>query len=101
MSDINLSDRRLWLQYCSSAQACENLGIVETTTHNFNLKTYGHHHETYSMLSIYELSLLFALAKDIYKGWGYIIDAGSLLGVTTFALAKGLSENTIVEDKKR
>lgn len=46
-----------------------------------------------SMLSAYELALLYALAKDSYTGAGEIIDGGPLLGLSTYAMARGLAAN--------
>ena len=40
------------------------------------------------MLTAYELALLYALARDVYTGADEIIDAGPLLGLSTFALAR-------------
>jgi len=45
------------------------------------------------MLSAYELALLYALAKDWYTGAGEMIDGGPLLGLSTYAMARGLAEN--------
>ena len=46
-----------------------------------------------SMLEPYEIALLYVLAKDYYSGAGYIVDAGCLFGISTFALAAGIRQN--------
>jgi hypothetical protein len=55
------------------------------------------------MLSPYELSLLFALAKDHWTGEGEIVDLGCLYGLTTRCFADGVRMNETVSsaDKKR
>lgn len=52
-----------------------------------------------SMLSILEIALLYAVARDHYTGEGEIVDGGPLLGVGTNALAQGLAENQRVASK--
>jgi len=54
-----------------------------------------------SMLTAYELALLYAVAKDWYSGAGEIIDGGPLLGLSTYALARGLRANERVGLKDR
>lgn len=50
----------------------------------------GSHETVRSMLEPREIALLHMLTRDYYQGSGYIIDAGSLLGASTLALASGL-----------
>ncbi len=52
-----------------------------------------------SMLTRYEIAILYSLAKDYYTGAGAIVDGGPLLGLTTNALAKGVLDNPAVSDK--
>jgi len=47
-----------------------------------------------SMLMPEELALLYSIARQSFKGNGLIIDAGPLLGLTTYMLASGLRDNT-------
>lgn len=53
------------------------------------------------MLTSYELSILFALAKDYWTGAGEIVDLGCLYGLTTRCFAEGLSLNTIADDSAK
>lgn len=51
------------------------------------------------MLGLYESSLYYYLAKDIYSGSGVIIDSGSFLGRSAFFLGHGLLQNFNVHSK--
>jgi hypothetical protein len=52
-----------------------------------------------SMMCPDESFYLHWLARNYYEGAGEIIDAGPLLGGSTYALASGLERNTRVQDK--
>ena len=52
------------------------------------------------MISLKETSLLYNLAKNHYTNSGVIIDAGSFLGASTYALAAGVNENTLINREK-
>lgn len=54
-----------------------------------------------SMIFPEESYFLHWLAKEHYKGVGEIIDAGPLLGGSTYALASGLEKNANVAEKSR
>lgn len=54
-----------------------------------------------SMLMRYEFAMLYALAKDHYRGEGAIVDAGPLTGISSNVLARGLLANPRVPDRKR
>jgi hypothetical protein len=45
------------------------------------------------MLRIVEGSMLYFLARDYFRGFGEIIDAGAFLGASSFCLARGLEDN--------
>lgn len=51
-----------------------------------------------SMAKEEELALLYTLAKDIYEGYGFILEGGVFLGSSTLALGMGLSKNKHLED---
>ena len=51
------------------------------------------------MLGYEEAALLYFLAKDYFRGFGEIIDAGSFLGSSSYCLAKGLDENNTIDIK--
>jgi hypothetical protein len=96
-----LSDRNFWLKYVRTAESQAEIGIEFLETQKFRLSGYATSTVVRSMLTIYELGLLYALAKDAWTGAGVIVDAGPLLGATTFALARGLRENQAVADLRK
>jgi len=53
---------------------------------------------TPSMMSPEERQLLFGLARDRYRGEGFIIDAGAFLGASTMCFGSGLAANARVND---
>ena len=53
------------------------------------------------MTSIEEREYWKSVTKNKYKGNGAIVDLGSWFGSTTFSLAEGLANNTIVERQKK
>ncbi len=71
-----------------------SLGIKTTPVfQSFDVATSGGTITVRSMLSGFELALLHVLAKDWYTGEGEIIDGGPLLGLSTYAMARGLVAN--------
>jgi hypothetical protein len=51
------------------------------------------------MLGDLEGALLYFLARDYFRGFGEMVDAGSFLGSSSYCLAKGLDENKILKTK--
>lgn len=96
-----LKDRNFWLKYVRTSQNQAEIGIEFIETNKFRLSGYSTSVVVRSMLTIYELGLLYALAKDAWTGAGVIVDAGPLLGATTFSLARGLRENQAVADLRK
>lgn len=80
---------------------CPGFGITTAAFQSYVVKTKRGTIAVRSMLTTYELALLHTLAKDLYTGAGEIIDAGPLLGLSTFAMARGLSQNERVPQKAR
>ncbi len=52
-----------------------------------------------SMLTKDELAYLYRTTRFTYAGEGAIVDLGSFIGGSTYSLARGLDENTIVQRK--
>jgi len=51
------------------------------------------------MIRPLEVALLYHLARDYYRGFGEIVDAGAFLGKSTKSLALGLRSNPYINDK--
>ena len=51
------------------------------------------------MLGHHEASLLHNLARDYYRGYGEIVDAGSFLGASSWCFTKGVEENSSIGRK--
>jgi hypothetical protein len=51
------------------------------------------------MLGSMEGALLYFLARDYFKGYGELIDAGAFLGASSYCLAKGLEDNAGITTK--
>ncbi|WP_158743415.1 hypothetical protein [Acidisphaera sp. L21] len=98
---MNLADRELWYQYSRSIAAAEQMGIAPVTWQVFKFKSSTGDTLSRSMLTLHEMALLYALARHVYKGRGAIVDAGPLLGASTFALCRGLADNTMITPAQR
>jgi hypothetical protein len=87
-----------WLPYVENS----SLGIRTTDVfQSYIVETSRGSLAARSMLTPYELALLHAVAKDWYTGEGEIIDAGPLLGLSTYALARGVAANEQAGQKSR
>jgi hypothetical protein len=86
-----------WKNYLDSP----GFGITTPAFQSYAIETKRRTIAVRSMLSAYELALLYTLARDVYTGAGEIIDAGPLLGLSTFALARGLCQNERVPQRTR
>ncbi len=51
-------------------------------------------------LTVHDRPLYYALARDVYEGWGDIIDAGALIGCSALILGAGLRNNPRAQDKQ-
>ncbi len=99
---MELNDREYWLRYCRDAKtASTQIGIEPIKWQRFKFSSPSGYNTSQSMLSVYEMGLLYALARNHYQGHGAIIDAGPLLGASTFALARGLADNPTITDAQR
>lgn len=50
-------------------------------------------------LTVHDRPLYYALARDVYEGFGDIVDAGALIGASALILGAGLRANPRVQDK--
>ncbi len=51
-------------------------------------------------LTAEDRALYYVLARDVYEGWGEIVDAGALIGASARLFAAGLCDNPRVADKR-
>ncbi len=100
-ASLTVRSTLFWERYDQFRTPGSNTGITNTAFQTYRLANPSGTIEARSMLTSYELSLLYALAKDHFTGAGYMVDLGVLNGVSTNALAKGLVANTSVTDKQK
>ena len=87
-----IRDRRSWMQYAVVPEKMAQMG-VRSHRPVFTVSNPSGPHEIRSMLTVYEVSMLYMLARDYYEGHGEIVDLGPLVGLSTNAFARGLSQN--------
>jgi hypothetical protein len=87
------ADPAFWKQYVPEYNPHSPIGINSPAFQEYVVHNPSGTQQVRSMLSVYEISLLYALARD-YSGEGQILDLGPLMGLTTNALARGLIHNT-------
>ena len=92
----SLSDPNFFLQYCDAKTADDTIGITQVRHQEYEFSTKAGPVTARSMLLIYELALLYALAKHHYSNQGKIVDAGCLVGASTFAFASGIAQNKTI-----
>lgn len=98
---IDLKDRSFWYRNIETDVARARSGLNAEDYLVYRLR--GHEEEVivHSMLSIQEIALLYGLARKHWSGQGAIIDAGPLMGASTFALSKGLRDNLSVPESAK
>jgi hypothetical protein len=99
---IDLHKQDYWTRYVPFMHGDSPAPFIQEAFQHYRIKTSVGDVAIKSMLSSYELSLLFALAKDYWTGAGEIVDLGCLYGLTTRCLSEGVLLNTNVpKDRKR
>lgn len=98
---IDLKTPDFWLPYVPFLHPQSPAPFVETAFQRYDVRTVSGVTPIRSMLSSYELSLLFALAKDYWTGHGEIVDLGCLYGLTTRCFAEGARLNPNVGDAQK
>jgi hypothetical protein len=99
-SGIRVDDPRFWQQHVPAYGAPTAIGIRTPSHQNYVMPTSRDDVHARSMLTMDEIALLYALARDHYRGEGKIVDLGPLLGVGTYAMARGLGQNRHVRDTR-
>lgn len=98
---IDLTKRDYWTRYVPFMHPDSPAPFVERAFQSYIVKTPSGPVDIKSMLSSYELSILFALARDYWTGAGEIVDLGCLYGLTTRCFAEGIRLNaTVPQDRK-
>ena len=90
-----------WMRYLQNNSDSNSLGwkLIKNQTYQFETKTAKS--VCKSMLSQYELALLYMLTKDYYSGQGEILDLGPYLGLSTNVLARGLHQNERLDEQQK
>lgn len=98
---IDLTKPDYWLPYVPFLHPESPAPFVETAFQEYDVRTPAGVRHIKSMLSSYELSMLFALARDVWSGQGDIVDLGCLYGLTTRCFAEGMRLNDRVADDRK
>ena len=89
---IPAEDRRFWKQYLPEYNPNSPMGLQSPEFQVYDVVNPSGVQRVRSMLTSYELTLLYAFARN-YTGEGEILDLGPLTGVTTNQFARGLLHN--------
>jgi hypothetical protein len=90
---LDIADTRFWERYDQYRNPEADIGIRNDAYQQYSIRNPSGAARTRSMLTTYEISLLYALAREYYTGAGEILDLGPLNGVCSNALCKGLIDN--------
>jgi hypothetical protein len=86
-----------WRHFASSEALYLATGVKPLAFQEYLVKKNSGNMQIRSMLMPCELALLYDLAANYYSGFGSIVDAGPLLGLSTYVLAKGINSNTKIQ----
>jgi hypothetical protein len=98
---LDLKNRDYWTRYVPFMHPESPAPFVERAFQDYSVRTAAGAVPIKSMLTSYELAMLFALAKDYWTGEGDIVDLGCLYGLTTRCFAEGLKLNSAVSDERK
>jgi hypothetical protein len=101
MAKATTPDWRKYVQFLAGSSYDPSLAIASPEFQVYDVRTSKGIQRVRSMLTHYEIALLYSAARDWYNGSGEIVDAGPLLGVGTRALAQGLADNPGVTRKDK
>ncbi|MEL6341223.1 MAG: hypothetical protein AAFQ65_15065, partial [Myxococcota bacterium] len=90
MSQLN--DNKFYSRYCSF-EGQVAMGVLREAHQLYRARGRTTDEVIPSMLLLPEVALLYALARHHFRAEGAIVDLGPLLGLSTFAMARGLSDN--------
>ena len=98
---IDLTTRDYWTRYVPFLHPDSPAPFSEQAFQAYSVRTSSGLVDSKSMLSSFELSILFALAKDYWRGEGEIVDLGCLYGLTTRCFAEGIKLNELVPESQK
>ena len=90
---ISIDNVLFWKQHVPEFNSATGLRITSPTFQTYDIHNTSGTVQARSMLTSFEISLLYALARNHVSGFGEIADLGPLLGIGTNAMARGLSDN--------
>lgn len=90
-----------WRTLIPNYNEMSEYGIKQTGWQRYDVITQHSEKNLLSMLTPYEISYLYYLTKHVYKGDGEIVDLGPYYGLSTYALAAGLKQNSVLDKSKR
>lgn len=90
--ELPIEDVWSWKQFVPSINPESPIGLRSPRYQEYVVSNPSGEQTVRSMLSVFELSLLYGLARR-YTGEGEILDLGPLMGLTTNVLARGLLHN--------
>lgn len=96
-----IADSASWKQYVPEFNPESLIGISCPRFQKYIVHNQSGPVACNSMLTMYEIAVLYMLAKDYYSGKGEIVDCGPLFGVSTHAFARGLLQNNSVINKNK
>jgi hypothetical protein len=90
-----------WRRYAPWLESMQDpaMGVTQEGFQQYYFETSHGRDYVRSMLSPFELALLYGVCRHNYRGHGEIVDGGPLLGLGTYALARGLAHNDHTADK--
>jgi hypothetical protein len=89
-----------WQQHVPEYSATTEIGITTPAFQDYVIPTSAGDIQAKSMLTMDEIALLYALARYHYRGIGKIVDLGPLLGIGTHVMARGVTLNGWVSQKR-
>ena len=90
---VGVDAEEFWRRYAPTFNKNTTIDFTTPKFQDYLVNTKRGRIHIRSMLTQFELALLYALGKDYYTGRGKIVDLGPLAGVGTNCLARGLSHN--------
>lgn len=98
-----MTETSYWRRYAPWLASKQDpaMGITSEAFQEYYIETPHGREWARSMLTSYELSLLYGVCRHDYHGRGEIVDGGPLLGVGTYAMARGLDHNSLVVNKHK